>query len=101
MPNDSSVVFVMNPRGPTCGSRVDIEPHEFQPADYGKSSGGWYCRPPWKHAGGNLNGHTVTEHEDGTISVQPSILINIPGVGMWHGWLVKGWWTACEWREEG
>lgn len=38
----------------------------------------------------NPDVHTVTEHEDGTISVHPSIdLSDLPWNG-WHGWLKKG-----------
>lgn len=94
-----AVVLVIDPSKPWPGRRVDVEPHQFEPGDYGKSSAGWYCRPPWKHAGGNLNGHAVTEHEDGTISVSPSILITIPGVGEWHGWLRKGVWEDGSWKQ--
>lgn len=31
--------------------------------------------------------HTVTEHSDDTITVQPSIVTDT-----WHGWLIKGMW---------
>ena len=34
--------------------------------------------------------HTVTEHDDMTISVQPSIVTST-----WHGWLKAGMWTEC------
>lgn len=36
----------------------------------------------------NPDKHTVTEHEDGSISVWPSIVTRD-----WHGWLVAGVWT--------
>jgi len=45
----------------------------------------WNIRGP-KGGSGILDGHTVVEHEDGTITVSPSLLI--PGV--WHGWLESG-----------
>jgi hypothetical protein len=85
------------------GRRTDVEPHLQQPGDYGKWEGLWFCRPPWKHAGGCLgNGtshHKVTEHEDGTITASPSILITIPGLSTgpatWHGFLEKGVWREC------
>jgi hypothetical protein len=65
----------------------------MQPGDYGKYEGVWYCRPPWKHALGNLAKHQVEEHEDGTITVSPSILIKCGGdIGEWHGYLRKGVW---------
>jgi hypothetical protein len=42
---------------------------------------------------GNLSGHSVVEHDDGTITVSPSILVN-KGEGnvSWHGYLEKGIW---------
>jgi hypothetical protein len=82
------------------GKRIDAdtnEPNQFPfprlgPGDFGKDIDGiWYCRPPWKHAGGSLARHTVTEHEDGTITVSPSILI-ATHVGTWHGYLEHGIW---------
>jgi len=42
---------------------------------------------------GNLARHTVTEHEDGTISVSPSIRMNGHPLER-HGFLVRG-----EWRD--
>ncbi len=62
--------------------------------DYGRDSRGvWYARPPGQHTG-CLSAHEVEEHEDGTISVTPSILISGPPDPPWHGYLVKG-----EWKE--
>ena len=42
--------------------------------------------------GGNLTNHQVTEHEDGTITVSPSILVTFPGTDwpQWHGYLEHG-----------
>lgn len=34
--------------------------------------------------------HTVTEHEDGAITVHPSIVTST-----WHGWLKHGVWHPC------
>jgi hypothetical protein len=35
--------------------------------------------------------HTVTEHEDGKITVSPSLIMPALGDGMrWHGWLRHG-----------
>ncbi len=64
--------------------------------DYGQHSNGtWYARPYGCHCG-NLAGHEVTEHEDGTITVSPSILIEfVDDVGQpatWHGYLERGVW---------
>ena len=61
--------------------------------DYGKTdAGGWMARPPGNHTG-DLSQHDVTEHEDGTITVSPSILIT--GEHTWHGYLEKGVWREC------
>ncbi len=60
--------------------------------DYGKDKDGfWYVRPPGCHMG-SIRNHEVTEHEDGTITVSPSILIQ--GEANWHGFLEKGVWRA-------
>lgn len=39
----------------------------------------------------NPNMHHVIEHDDGTISVSPSIITST-----WHGWLKKGVWTKID-----
>lgn len=63
-----------------------------QPGDYGKQPDGtWYGWTPIGQLAG-LDKHTVVEHEDGTITVSPSILC---GAGMgdaWHGYLERGVW---------
>lgn len=61
--------------------------------EYGKASDGhWQCCPPDTDLVGNLSKHTVTEHEDGTITVKPSILIRHWSGKEWHGWLERGVW---------
>jgi hypothetical protein len=40
---------------------------------------------------GNLSGHQVEEHDDGTITVSPSILTG-RGERQWHGYLEHGVW---------
>lgn len=53
----------------------------------------WMVRTPNGHLG-NLAAHDVTEHEDGTITVSPSILVSSPQEGeLYHGFLTKGEWT--------
>lgn len=47
---------------------------------------------------GSLEDHNVTEHEDGTITVIPSILITTKHKGKKvtvHGYLTKGVWKPC------
>lgn len=54
-------------------------------------NGLWYCVTPNGRMG-NLGGHTVVEHEDGTITVSPSILVDQPSHRAWHGYLERGVW---------
>jgi hypothetical protein len=77
------------------GRRNDVELHLMEPGDYGKCvDGAWLCRCP-EGSGGNLSGHQVTEHEDGTITVSPSILITgSQGREHWHGFLEHGVWRS-------
>lgn len=80
------------------GRRVypDNEGHLWlKPGDYGKDprNNHWMARPPKGHTG-DLNNHEVIEHDDGTITVTPSILI-IAGRDTWHGYLEKGNWREC------
>jgi hypothetical protein len=63
----------------------------------------WWCITPNGEVG-TLGKHEITEHEDGTITVSPSILIyphsyldngeikDSPG---WHGFLERGMWRTC------
>lgn len=67
------------------------------PITYWKTNGGtWFVN--FRHSGlGNLSAHDVTEHEDGTITVSPSILLTSPGFPSVrrHGFLVRGVWQPC------
>lgn len=68
---------------------------KLAPGDYGKDVHGvWRARAP-RLCSGNLRNHEVTEHEDGTITVSPSILIEQPPIGTWHGYLERGVWREC------
>ena len=94
----------------TPGKRVDPDADSqllLKEGEYGKRTddtrvpgGVWYVRPPGCHMG-SLAGHKVEEHEDGTISVSPSILINYrdatgqPGFEGWHGYLKRGVFEKC------
>ena len=78
---------------------------DWQPGDYSKAKSFWIVCTPNGEVG-VLTKHTVTEHEDGTITVSPSILIyphkgydedtkqaiDMPG---WHGFLERGVWRSC------
>lgn len=63
---------------------------------YGTPNGkDWFCTTP-NGMLGNLSGHQVTEHEDGTITVSPSILTQSQHEDKtWHGYLEKGVWREC------
>lgn len=52
----------------------------------------WVVRTPNGHYGG-LGAHDVTENDDGTITVSPSILVSDNTGELYHGWLVNGEWT--------
>jgi hypothetical protein len=53
----------------------------------------WWVRDPYGHVG-RLDDHTVIEHEDGTITVSPSILDDAHPGG-WHGFLERGVWRSA------
>lgn len=59
--------------------------------------GFWYLHLP--DCGlGNLANHKIEEHEDGTISVTPSILVTGHEDGkstQRHGYLTRGVWNEC------
>lgn len=64
---------------------------------YWKHDGLWYCITP-NGCFGNLAKHAIAEHEDGTITVSPSILVSYPNRSepkSWHGYLEKGMWREC------
>lgn len=76
------------------GRRVYPDPQGFlflEEGDYGFDpiAGHWSARPFGQHTG-SLEEHDVMEHEDGTITVSPSILIE--GETRWHGYLEAGVW---------
>jgi hypothetical protein len=91
------------------GKRIDWDPSDgvdypfprLKPGEYGKDKDGvWYCCTPGVEGlVGNLGQHTVVEHEDGTITVTPSILVTMRDKGVdvqkWHGFLTRGEWRNC------
>lgn len=83
------------------GRRIE-EPKSFdavQDGDYWKNAeGDWYVACPnsigmLSHIAGptHKNPWNVVEHEDGTISVKPSLLL----FDRWHGYLTKGFFQSC------
>lgn len=87
------------------GRRVEenIAPHLLKPGEYSKVTdeknwGGWPGKPYWNlrtpnGIAGALVDHEVTENEDNTITVSPSILVT--GEREWHGYLERGVWREC------
>lgn len=73
-------------------SIIDLQPGEYCKLPNGK----FVCRTPDpKLSAGTLSEHEVIEHEDGTITVSPSILVQQPPIGSWHGYLERGIWREC------
>lgn len=89
----------------------DKSPHEYEPGDYGlyrpypeePDSGLWFCRCPCvENLSGNLTNHVIEVHDDGTITVSPSILVRkrqgYPDGSLkdltWHGFLQNGVWST-------
>lgn len=65
---------------------------DYKKVTYADGSVHWYCCPP-RGAAGVLDNHQITEHEDGTITVSPSILLPSDNpAGAWHGYLEYGVW---------
>lgn len=69
---------------------------QLEPGDYCKQKdGSWMtCLP--NGLLGCIKTHKVEEHEDGTITVSPSILTRGGEHDLsWHGYLEKGVWREC------
>lgn len=69
------------------------KPHDrMGPGGYRREAGRWTICDPTGHLG-TLGSHTVTEHDDGTVTVSPSILSTKAEHGHdWHGYLERGVW---------
>jgi uncharacterized protein DUF6527 len=68
---------------------------KIQPGDYWKDEfGTWFAETPTGLTA-NISGHEIVEHEDRTITVSPSILVNGNRPNAWHGYLEKGIWREC------
>lgn len=68
-----------------------LEPGDYWPdsanvAFHGICPNGFHC---------NLSAHCVVEHDDGTITVSPSILTKDGQGNEWHGYLKAGVWEEC------
>lgn len=92
-----------------CGDYVKIAPTAMADGSPLPSDWPWQkCFPYWecKSPNGQVCSldpkiHTITEHEDGTITVAPSILIYTSHdhgktrIELWHGFLERGVWRTC------
>jgi len=92
----------------TLGRRITATDHasleSLKPGDYmlyhNESTGldTWYAMPPREKCRSGFNllamlaHHDVTEHEDKTITVTPSILVTEYTGDSWHGYLEHGVW---------
>jgi hypothetical protein len=76
------------------GKRRDLNDGEmFEPGEYGRYAGQWMGIPPGTDMLIGLRNHSVVEHEDGTITVSPSILVGVADTSnRWHGYLERGVW---------
>ena len=83
-----------------------LDPAEInKPACYGRAtaervretrSGWWEVTTPDGHVGSlNPQVHNVVEHEDGTITVTPSLDMSKRHPGGWHGYLTRGVFETC------
>lgn len=86
------------------GKRIQDGKIPTNPGEYSKIKTGdtfsWYAHCPCQgELIGNLSEHKVIEHDDGTITVSPSILVTWREHGIeitrWHGFLEKGVWREC------
>lgn len=76
------------------GKRVEWEAQILNPGEYARlPDGTYYAATPNGHIG-NLANHDVVEHDDGTITVSPSILVHAGTTEVWHGYLERGVWRT-------
>jgi hypothetical protein len=93
---------------PTADRRLDNmaihmpgkEPHELHPREYAFWHDAWYARVPYSDPHirllANLGNHQITEHDDGTLTVSPSIAVSDGSSGhRWHGFLERGVWREA------
>ena len=80
-------------------------PTDMPPASYGRATaeralgarvGWWQVTTPDGHVGAlNPEVHSIIEHDDGTITVTPSIDMSQRHAGAWHGYLTTGEFRSC------
>ncbi len=72
----------------------------LRPGAYGQRPDGVWMAVTPNDLVGELANHTVTEHDDGTITVQPSILcrgysMQLRRAAEYHGYLERGLWRTA------
>ena len=74
------------------GTRHDLHDNGIlEPGEYGLISGIWFaCTPNGLTA--RLYAHQVIEHDNGIITVSPSIFVKKYNGQEWHGYLERGVW---------
>ncbi len=76
-------------------SPFDAQPGDYWREDIPARGWRWFTITPNGHYG-NLGGHEIEEHADGTITVSPSIKVSSPGdVELYHGFLERGVWREA------
>jgi hypothetical protein len=71
-------------------------PWDLQPGDYCLRGGVVWVNLPNGNGPARLGGWEHTEHDDGTITVSPSIAADaIGGFEGWHGYLEGGAWRTA------
>jgi hypothetical protein len=77
------------------GRRVEWDAQILAPGEYAKlPDGTWFAATP-NGVLASLRNHDVAEHEDGTITVSPSIKVfRSGGAEIWHGFLERGTWRS-------
>lgn len=69
----------------------DISPDAYEPGDYGFRNGWWWVCLPTGILGRLDDGWTAEQHDDGTVTIRPSIHDAPLG---WHGYLTRGEWVS-------
>lgn len=74
----------------------ELRPHKLAAGEYGY----WHAQQHWVACSPNghlcnLAAHKVTENNDNTITVTPSIGVHTSDTQAWayHGWITNGIWT--------
>ena len=82
------------------GKRIKDGEFPENPGEYSKHRTDrgivWFATAPKSGMScGSLMNHTVVEHEDETITVTPSIIMDMGDGQVWHGYLEHGIWREC------